>query len=105
MIWRRGWLHCELLSVANLGVHFRKTCRVDNQKKRAKGDPAALQLSAAVSDNFVGEEAPEARVGPRNPVGPQTASTPQILWARCAEAQIADWPLGRAYGVRRPKRP
>ena len=34
---------------------------------RAKGDPAAQQLTWAVWRNFVGEEAPEARVGPRNP--------------------------------------
>ncbi len=36
-------------------------------KKRAKGDPAALQLTGERLVDFVGEEAPEARVGPRSP--------------------------------------
>ncbi len=36
-------------------------------KKRAKGDPAALQLAGERPRDFVGEEAPEARAGPRSP--------------------------------------
>ena len=40
---------------------------VGDQEKSAKGDPAALQLNDARLENFVGEEAPEARVGPRSP--------------------------------------
>ena len=36
-------------------------------KKRAKGDPAALQLTGESLENFDGEEAPEARAGPRSP--------------------------------------
>ena len=36
-------------------------------KKRAKGDPAALQLTGESLVNFVGEEAPVARAGPRSP--------------------------------------
>ncbi len=40
---------------------------VGYQQKSAKGDPAALQLTDVSLVNFVGEEAPVARVGPRNP--------------------------------------
>ena len=35
--------------------------------KRAKGDPAALQLTGERLKDYVGEEAPEARTGPRSP--------------------------------------
>ena len=46
-----------------------------NTKKRAKGDPAALQLTDVSLEKFVGEEAPVARTSaplsidsrPRNP--------------------------------------
>ncbi len=34
---------------------------------KAKGDPAALQLTGEGLKDFVGEEAPEARAGPRSP--------------------------------------
>ncbi len=37
------------------------------RQKRAKGDPAALHLTDERVDNFAGEEAPEARAGPRSP--------------------------------------
>ena len=37
------------------------------RKKRAEGDPAALQLTDVSHENFVGEEAPVARPGPRSP--------------------------------------
>ena len=36
-------------------------------QKRAEGDPAALQLTGESLQNFVGEEAPGARAGPRSP--------------------------------------
>ena len=36
-------------------------------KKSAEGDPAALHLTGESIENFVGEEAPEARAGPRSP--------------------------------------
>jgi len=36
-------------------------------KKRAKGDPAALHVTDLSLENFVGEEAPVARAGPRSP--------------------------------------
>ena len=35
-------------------------------KKRAKGDPATLHLTDVSLENLVGEEAPEARAGPRS---------------------------------------
>ncbi len=41
--------------------------RYTSTKKRAEGDPAALQLPDVSIDNFVGEEAPEACGGPRSP--------------------------------------
>ncbi len=73
-------------------------------KKESERRPRSLATHLGSLENFVGEEAPEARVGPRNPVGTQTVSTPQILWARCRDA-VCRCPLGRAYGVRRPERP
>ena len=47
-------------------LHFRHTFRAQ-PKKKAKGDPAALQLTGESLQNFVGEEAPVARAGPRSP--------------------------------------
>ena len=43
------------------------SARVDYQKKSAKGDPAAQHLAGESIENFVGEEAPGARAGPRSP--------------------------------------
>ncbi len=40
---------------------------MSQSKKRAEGDPAALHLTGVSLGNSVGEEAPEARVGPRSP--------------------------------------
>ena len=44
-----------------------KKVSVFDTKKRAKGDPAALYLTDISIENFVGEEAPVARAGPRSP--------------------------------------
>jgi len=38
----------------------------NNQKKRAEGDPAAQHLTWKSIENFLGEEAPVARAGPRS---------------------------------------
>ena len=48
-------LHIQVIKPSNL------------PQKSAKGDPAALHLTSESIENFVGEEAPEARAGPRNP--------------------------------------
>ncbi len=40
---------------------------VGDRQDRAKGDPAALQLTGTSLESFIGEEAPVARAGPRNP--------------------------------------
>ena len=40
---------------------------MSTSQRSAEGDPAALQLTDESIENFVGEEAPVARAGPRSP--------------------------------------
>ena len=51
--------------------------------KSAEGDPAALRLTDIRLENFVGEEAPVARAGPRNPDvfyrGEEAGAAPKTL--------------------------
>ena len=44
-----------------------RASRCWHPQKSAKGDPAALHFTDESIENFVGEEAPEARAGPRSP--------------------------------------